>query len=45
MDGNDPLEALLTQIMKNADNLQKLKKELDEREAQKVSKPVEPTAG
>lgn len=45
MDGNDPLEALLTQIMKNADNLQKLKKELDEREAQKVSKPVETTAG
>jgi type VI secretion system protein ImpB len=30
MDGNDALEALLTQIMKNNDNLQKLKKELDE---------------
>ncbi|MDR3030897.1 MAG: type VI secretion system contractile sheath small subunit [Holosporales bacterium] len=31
MDGNDQLEALLTQIMKNNDNLQKLKKELDDR--------------
>ncbi|MDR1034620.1 MAG: type VI secretion system contractile sheath small subunit [Holosporales bacterium] len=31
MDGNDALEALLTQIMKNNDNLEKLKKELDDR--------------
>lgn len=31
MDGNDPLEALLTQIMKNNDNFQKLKKELENR--------------
>ncbi|MDR1475919.1 MAG: type VI secretion system contractile sheath small subunit [Holosporales bacterium] len=31
MDGNDALEALLTQIMKNNDNLDKLKKELDDR--------------
>lgn len=31
MDGNDALEALLTQIMKNPDNLEKLKKELEER--------------
>ncbi|MDR1289092.1 MAG: type VI secretion system contractile sheath small subunit [Holosporales bacterium] len=30
MDGNDALEALLTQIMKNNDNLEKLKKELDD---------------
>ncbi|MDR2666948.1 MAG: type VI secretion system contractile sheath small subunit [Holosporales bacterium] len=30
MDGNDALEALLTQIMKNSDNVQKLKGELDE---------------
>ncbi|MDR1391008.1 MAG: type VI secretion system contractile sheath small subunit [Holosporales bacterium] len=35
MDGNDPLEILLTQIMKNNDNLQKLKKELNDR---KISK-------
>ena len=34
MDGNDALEALLTQIMKNKDNLEKLKKELDERAIQ-----------
>ena len=30
MDGNDALEMILTQIMKNNDNLQKLKKELDD---------------
>jgi type VI secretion system protein ImpB len=36
MDGNDPLEILLTQIMRNNDNLQKLKKELEERNAGKV---------
>ncbi len=30
MDGNDKLEALLTQIMKNADNIQKLKQEIEE---------------
>ena len=29
MDGNDALEALLTQIMKNNDNLQKLKTEIE----------------
>lgn len=29
MDGNDDLEALLTQIMRNKDNLDKLKNELD----------------
>lgn len=38
MDGNDPLEVLLTQIMKNNDNLQKLKKELDARSASEASK-------
>jgi type VI secretion system protein ImpB len=32
MDGNDKLEALLSQIMKNRNNLEKLKKELDDRE-------------
>lgn len=31
MDGNDSLEALLTQIMKSNDNLQKLKAEVSER--------------
>jgi type VI secretion system protein ImpB len=31
MDGNDPLEMILGQIMKNNDNLQKLKKELEEK--------------
>jgi type VI secretion system protein ImpB len=31
MDGNDKLEALLSQIMKNRSNLEKLKKELDDR--------------
>ncbi len=41
MDGNDPLENLLTQIMKNADNLQKLKKELDERDTQNSSETAE----
>ena len=30
MDGNDQLEAILTQIMRNHDNLEKLKKELSE---------------
>ena len=35
MDGNDPLETLLTQIMKNNDNLQKLKKELENKMADK----------
>jgi type VI secretion system protein ImpB len=40
MDGNDALEALLTQIMKNNDNLEKLKKELDDRaEEQPPSAP------
>ena len=33
MDGNDPLEAILTQIMRNNDNMQKLKGELDARAA------------
>ncbi len=30
MDGNDPLEILLTQIMHNRDNYEKLKKEIEE---------------
>ncbi|MDR1488541.1 MAG: type VI secretion system contractile sheath small subunit [Holosporales bacterium] len=33
MDGNDPLEALLTQIMKNGDNLKKLLQEIEEYDA------------
>lgn len=41
MDGNDPLEALLTQIMKNNDNLQKLKTELENRSSGGVEAPVE----
>ena len=41
MDGNDPLEMLLTQIMKNNDNLQKLKKELDARSAGNASGTIE----
>ena len=36
MDGNDSLEALMNQIMRNKDNLQKLKSELDERQSQSV---------
>lgn len=36
MDGNDSLEALLNQIMKNRDNLAKLKRELDERQFQQA---------
>ena len=35
MDGNDPLEALLTQIMKNNDNLQKLKAEVEAKLAER----------
>ena len=35
MDGNDPLEALLTQIMKNNDNMQKLKAEVDAKLAER----------
>ncbi|MDR0695593.1 MAG: type VI secretion system contractile sheath small subunit [Holosporales bacterium] len=42
MDGNDALEALLTQIMKNNDNLQKLKKELDEEMAKRTEAPAGP---
>ena len=37
MDGNDALEALLTQIMKNNDNLQKLKTEIDAKLAEQAS--------
>ena len=44
MDGNDPLEALLTQIMKNKDNMQKLKAELDAKLAERP-KPKEAEAG
>lgn len=35
MDGNDPLEALLTQIMKNRDNMQKLKTEIEAKLAER----------
>lgn len=41
MDGNDPLEVLLTQIMQNSDNLQKLKKELEERNGQSLAETAE----
>lgn len=41
MDGNDPLEALLTQIMQNSDNLQKLKKELEEKNGQSPAETAE----
>ncbi|MDR0942837.1 MAG: type VI secretion system contractile sheath small subunit [Holosporales bacterium] len=41
MDGNDPLEMILTQIMKSNDNLRKLKKELDEKIAKKTDTPAE----
>ncbi len=41
MDGNDPLEALLTQIMKNRDNLEKLKKELEERAIRKADEETQ----
>jgi type VI secretion system protein ImpB len=41
MDGNDKLEALLTQIMKNNDNLQKLKKEIQEYDDEHNPKPAE----
>lgn len=40
MDGNDSLEILLTQIMKNNNNLQKLKKELEERIAMQAETPA-----
>jgi type VI secretion system protein ImpB len=43
MDGNDKLEALLTQIMKNNDNLQKLKKEIQEYDDEHNPKPAEAT--
>ena len=36
MDGNDSLENLLNQIMKNRDNLNKLKREIDERKFQQA---------
>lgn len=36
MDGNDALEALMNQIMRNKDNLQKLKSELDQHQAQQT---------
>jgi type VI secretion system protein ImpB len=42
MDGNDPLEMLLTQIMKNPDNIQKLKKELDEKMDKQTSEGEAP---
>ncbi len=41
MDGNDALEALLTQIMKNKDNLEKLRKELEERAIRKADEKAE----
>ncbi|MBQ8651380.1 MAG: type VI secretion system contractile sheath small subunit [Alphaproteobacteria bacterium] len=41
MDGNDSLESILTQIMKNRSNLEKLKAELDERIAQRVNSQEE----
>ena len=36
MDGNDSLESLLNQIMKNRDNLNKLKREIDNRKFQQA---------
>jgi type VI secretion system protein ImpB len=46
MDGNDKLEALLSQIMRNRSNLEKLKKELDDRtespQADASKEPSEP---
>jgi type VI secretion system protein ImpB len=44
MDGNDSLEALLSQIMRNKDNLEKLKKELDDRADNKSSDSDNKTA-
>jgi type VI secretion system protein ImpB len=44
MDGNDKLETLLSQIMKNHDNLQKLKEEILEMDEQNSSKPAEESA-
>jgi type VI secretion system protein ImpB len=41
MDGNDPLEMILTQVMKSNDSLQKLKKELDEETAKKSEASAE----
>ena len=41
MDGNDKLESLLTQIMKNNDNMQKLKQEIQDRDEK--TKPVQST--
>ncbi|MDR3224125.1 MAG: type VI secretion system contractile sheath small subunit [Holosporales bacterium] len=43
MDGNDPLEMFLTQIMKNNDNLQKLKKELDDKMTAKTDSAAKPS--
>jgi type VI secretion system protein ImpB len=40
MDGNDALEALLTQIMKNSGNVQKLKGELDDWVAKRLETPA-----
>ena len=41
MDGNDKLERLLTQVMKNPENIQKLKDEIQERDKQNSEKPTE----
>lgn len=41
MDGNDKLEMLLSQIMKNNDNLQKLKQEIQEYDDEHSEKPAE----
>lgn len=40
MDGNDKLERLLTQIMKNAENLQKLKSEIQAKNEDDSDKPA-----
>ena len=40
-DGNDPLEAILTQIMKNNDNLQKLKSEIEAKLAERPKPETE----
>lgn len=42
MDGNDPLEAILSQIMRNSDNLQKLKKEIEDRQTPEAPAQEEP---
>jgi type VI secretion system protein ImpB len=45
MDGNDSLEKLLCQIMRNGDNLQKLKKELEDKMQGNDEKKVESSDG